>query len=44
MSELLEKWLGERCVHNAVGVTIEHDDIKMFLMNVKGLLFPGYTF
>jgi serine O-acetyltransferase len=43
MSELLEKWLGERCVHNAVGVTIEHNDIKFFLMNVKGLLFPGYV-
>ena len=43
MSVLLDKWLKERCVCDAVGVTIEREDIKMFLVNVKGLLFPGYT-
>ncbi len=43
MSLELENWLKDRCVCDAVGVTIEHDDVKMFLMNVKGLLFPGYV-
>lgn len=43
MSFELDRWLKERSLSNVVGVTIEHEDVKMFLMNVKGLLFPGYV-
>ena len=43
MSVKLEGWLKERCLNDVLGVTIEHEDVKMFLMNTKGLLFPGYV-
>ena len=43
MSYKLDSWLKERCLNNVLGVTIEHEDVKMFLMNTKGLLFPGYV-
>ena len=43
MSVKLDSWLKERSLSDVVGVTIEHEDVKMFLMNTKGLLFPGYV-
>ena len=43
MSKMFDLWLNERCLCDVVGVTIERDDVKMFLTNTKGLMFPGYV-